>query len=33
MMAVLDAIDDGGEFAADLAVQARAEDLGDLVGA
>ena len=32
MMAVLDAIDDGGELAAHLAVQARAEDLGDLVG-
>jgi hypothetical protein len=33
MMAVLDAIDDGSELAAHLAVQARAEDLGDLVGA
>ena len=33
VMAVLDAIDDGGELAADLAVQARAEDLSDLVGA
>src|SRR5712672_738122 len=32
MMAVLDAIDDGGQLAAHPAVQARAEDLGDLVG-
>jgi len=31
MMAVLDAIDDGGQLAAHPAVQARAEDLGDLV--
>jgi hypothetical protein len=32
VMAMLDAIDDGGELAAHLAVRARAEDLGDLVG-
>src|SRR5271169_3886804 len=32
MMAVLDAIDDGGELAVHPAVQARAEDVGDLVG-
>jgi hypothetical protein len=32
VMAVLDAIDDGGELAAHPAVQPRAEDLGDLVG-
>ena len=32
MMAVLDAIDDGGQLAAHPAVQAGAEDLGDLVG-
>ena len=31
MMAVLDAIDDGGQLAAHPAVQSRAEDLGDLV--
>jgi hypothetical protein len=31
MMAVRDAIDDGGELAAHVAVQAGAEDLGDLV--
>src|SRR5437764_7487317 len=31
VMAVLDAIDDGGELAANPAVQAGAEDLGDLV--
>src|SRR5438067_5591280 len=31
VMAVLDAIDDGGELAAHPAVQARTEDLGDLV--
>src|SRR6266403_5166572 len=31
VMAVLDAIDDGGELAAKPAVQAGAEDLGDLV--
>src|SRR5437870_13172581 len=33
VMAVLDAIDDGGQLAAHCAVQARAKDLGDLVGA
>src|SRR5262249_18555339 len=32
MMAVLDTIDDGGEFALHSAVYARAEDLGDLIG-
>ena len=32
VMAVLDAIDDGGQLAAHFAVQARAKDLGDLVG-
>src|ERR1700730_18888418 len=32
MMAVLDAVDDGGQLAAHPAVQTRAEDLGDLVG-
>src|SRR5689334_10358920 len=32
MMAVLDAIDDGGQLAAHVAVQAHAEDLGDLDG-
>src|SRR5437588_12088912 len=32
MMAVLDAIDDGGQLAAHVAVQAHAEDLDDLVG-
>jgi hypothetical protein len=32
VMAVLDAIDDGGELAAHCAVQAGGEDLGDLVG-
>src|ERR1700730_18316019 len=32
VMAVLDAIDDGGQLAAHCAVQARAKDLGDLVG-
>ena len=32
MMTVLDAVDDGGQLAAHLAVQARAKDLGDLVG-
>jgi hypothetical protein len=32
VMAVLDAIDDGGQLAAPCAVQARAKDLGDLVG-
>src|SRR5271170_4241159 len=32
MMAVLDAIDDGGQLAAHRAVQARAKDLGDLIG-
>src|ERR1700730_13377942 len=32
VMAVLDAIDDGGQLAAHLAVQAHAEDLDDLVG-
>jgi hypothetical protein len=32
VMAVLDAIDDGGELAVHLAVQTRAENLGDLVG-
>ena len=31
-MAVLDAIDDGGQLAVHCAVQARAKDLGDLVG-
>ena len=31
MMAVLDAIDDGGQLAAHPAVQPRAEDLGNLV--
>src|SRR5467141_4166365 len=31
MMAMLDAIDDGGQLAAHPAVQASAEDLGDLV--
>ena len=31
VMAVLDAIDDGGELPANPAVQAGAEDLGDLV--
>jgi hypothetical protein len=31
MMAVLDAVDDGGQLAAHPAVQAGAEDLGDLV--
>src|SRR6266404_2379497 len=30
MMAVLDAVDDGGQLAAHPAVQTRAEDLGDL---
>src|SRR6516162_2966677 len=32
VMAVLDAIDHGGELAAHLAVQAGAEDIGDFVG-
>jgi hypothetical protein len=32
MMAVLDAIDDSGQLAAHVAVQAHAEDLDDLVG-
>ena len=32
MMTVLDAIDHGGEIAVHLAVQSRAEDLGDPVG-
>jgi hypothetical protein len=32
MMAVLDAIDDGGQLAAHVAVQAHAKDLDDLVG-
>ncbi len=32
MMAMLDAIDDGGQLAAHPAVQPGAEDLGDLVG-
>ena len=32
VMAVLDAVDDGSELAAHPAVQACAEDLGDLVG-
>src|ERR1700726_909845 len=32
VMAVLDAIDAGGQLAAHCAVQARAKDLGDLVG-
>src|SRR5438132_12144346 len=32
VMAVLDAIDDCGQLAAHCAVQARAKDLGDLVG-
>src|ERR1700752_1037448 len=32
VMAVLNAIDDGGQLAADCAVQARAKHLGDLVG-
>jgi hypothetical protein len=32
VMAVLDAIDDGGQLAMHCAVQARAKDLGDLVG-
>src|SRR4029077_19014912 len=32
VMAVLDAIDDGGQLAAHLAVQPGAEDLRDLVG-
>ena len=32
MMTVLDAVDDGGQLAAHLAVQPGAEDLGDLVG-
>src|ERR1700724_1380813 len=32
VMAVLDAIDDGGQLAAHPAVPARAKDLGDLVG-
>ena len=32
MMAVLDAIDDGGELALHSTVHAGAEDLGDLVG-
>ena len=32
VVAVLDAIDHGGELAAHLAVQAGAEDLGDFVG-
>ena len=31
VMAVLDAVDDGGQLAAHCAVQARAKDLGDLV--
>src|SRR6202162_2116846 len=31
VMAVLDAIDDGGQLAVHCAVQARAKDLGDLV--
>ena len=31
-MAMLDTVDDRGELAAHLAVQPRAEDLGDLVG-
>jgi hypothetical protein len=33
MMAVLDAIDDGGQLAAHPAVQPRAEDLGAKIGA
>src|SRR5215468_3442861 len=32
MVAVLDLLDDGGELAGDLAMQALPEDLGDLVG-
>src|SRR5438270_8540228 len=32
VMTVLNAIDDGGELAANPAVHARAEDLGDLIG-
>ena len=32
VMAVLDAVDDGGQLAVHRAVQARAKDLGDLVG-
>ena len=32
MMAMLDLIDDGGELAAYLAIEALAEDRGDLVG-
>ena len=32
MVAVLDAVDDGGALAVHPAVNARAEDLGDLVG-
>ena len=32
MMAMLDLIDDGGELAAHPAVEALAEDRGDLVG-
>ena len=32
VMAVLDAIDDGGQLTAHLAVQSRTEDLGDFVG-
>ena len=32
VMAVLDAVDDGGQLAVHCAVQARAKDLGDLVG-
>jgi hypothetical protein len=32
MMAVLDAVDDGGELAVHPAVHAGAEDLGDFVG-
>src|SRR5207302_11392479 len=32
MMAVLDAIDDGGQLAAPVAVQAHSDDLDDLVG-
>jgi hypothetical protein len=31
VMAVLDAIDDGGQLAAHCAVEARAKDRGDLV--
>ena len=32
MMPVLDLVDDGGELAADFAIKALAEDLGDPVG-